>query len=121
VKVYADPILFRRAVSNLLSNALRYAAKGGEITMEAKGEADGSVTISVKNPGPGISPVHLARIFDRFYRTEPAREKSRRGAGLGLAIVRTIMRLHGGAVSVASNEFTVFTLRFPPAPAAARV
>lgn len=121
VKVYADPILFRRAVSNLLSNALRYAAKGGEIAMEAKGEADGSVTISVKNPGPGISPVHLTRIFDRFYRTEPAREKSRHGAGLGLAIVRTIMRLHGGAVSVASNEFTVFTLRFPPAPAAARV
>lgn len=121
VKVYADPILFRRAISNLLSNALRYSAKGGEIVIEARSETDGSVTVAVKNPGPGISPEHLTRIFDRFYRIEPAREKSRDGAGLGLAIVRTIMRLHGGAVSVAStpNEFTVFTLRFPAAPGAA--
>jgi two-component system heavy metal sensor histidine kinase CusS len=121
VKVYADPILFRRAISNLLSNALRYSAKGGEISMEAKSEADGSVTIAVRNSGPGISPEHLTRIFDRFYRIESAREKSRDGSGLGLAIVRTIMRLHGGAVSAAStpNEFTVFILRFPPAPGAA--
>ena len=89
--------------------------------MEAKSEADGSVTIAVRNSGPGISPEHLTRIFDRFYRIESAREKSRDGSGLGLAIVRTIMRLHGGAVSVAStpNEFTVFTLRFPAAPGAA--
>ena len=120
-KVRADPLLFRRAVSNLLSNALRHTAGGGRIVMAAARNADGSVTVAVKNPGPGIAAEHTARIFDRFYRVDPAREKSSEGAGLGLAIVRTIMQLHGGSVSVTSEPggTTTFALWFPAAAAAA--
>jgi two-component system heavy metal sensor histidine kinase CusS len=71
----------------------------------------------VTNDGPGIPPQHLARIFDRLYRVESSRERSTDGAGLGLAIVNSIMDLHRGTVSVASppGGLTVFTLRFPPA------
>ncbi len=116
-KVHADPLLFRRAVSNLLSNALQHTASGNEIVMTARADAGGAVTISVANRGAGIAPEHLERIFDRFYRADPARGKSSQGSGLGLAIVQSIMRLHGGTVSVASaiNGMTEFTLRFPAA------
>ena len=69
--VRADPLLFRRAISNLLSNALRYTADGGIIMMEVVRNADGSTTVAVKNPGPGIAAEHITRIFDRFYRVDP--------------------------------------------------
>ena len=120
-KVWADPLLFRRAVSNLLSNALRYTANGELILMQAAANADGSTSVTVRNPGPGIAAEHIPQIFDRFYRADPAREKHSEGAGLGLAIVRTIMQMHGGSVSATStpDEFTVFTLQFPAAPRAA--
>lgn len=117
-RVYADPTMFRRAISNLLSNALRYSGKNTEIVMETKSGMDGAATLSVRNPGPAIPPEHLTRIFDRFYRIEQSRVKSSEGSGLGLAIVKTIMQLHGGTVSVdcTSDGLTVFTLWFP-APA----
>jgi two-component system heavy metal sensor histidine kinase CusS len=117
--VHADALLFRRAVTNLLSNALRHTAGGGEIVMTARSEADGSVAIIVANPGPGIEAEHRGRIFDRFYRADPSRGKSSQGAGLGLAIVRSIMQLHGGGVDVvsAAGGLTEFTLHFPPAAA----
>jgi two-component system, OmpR family, heavy metal sensor histidine kinase CusS len=115
-KIFADPLLFRRAIGNLLSNALRHTPRGGEIVLEVKSEPRGATTAVVMNPGPGIPPQHLARIFDRLYRVESAREKTTEGVGLGLAIVKSIMELHRGTVSVESTpgEFTAFTLRFPP-------
>ena len=120
-KIFADPLLFRRAIGNLLSNALRYTPRGGEIVLEVKPEPGGAITAAVTNPGPGIPPQHLAKIFDRLYRVESSREKTTEGSGLGLAIVKSIMELHRGTVSVESTpgEFTVFTLRFPVAPGAA--
>lgn len=113
--IRGDPILFRQAISNLLSNAIRHSRKGGEIVMAAEADGDGSVTVSVANSGSGIPREHLHRIFDRFYQVEPSREKSSAGVGLGLALVKTIMRLHGGSVGVVSeiNSLTIFTLRFP--------
>ena len=115
-KLWADPLLFRRVINNLLSNALRYPEGGQVIRLEAVESADGSVAISVANPGAGIPPAHLTRIFDRFYRADLARERSGEGTGLGLSIVRTIMQLHGGSVSASSDPggMTVFTLKFPP-------
>ena len=85
--------------------------------LEVKPEPGGGTTATVMNPGPGIPPQHLARIFDRLYRVESSREKTTEGAGLGLAIVKSIMELHRGTVSVKSTPggLTVFTLRFPPA------
>lgn len=112
----ADPILFRRAVHNLLANAIRYTPPGGEIDL-ASDRKGGDVMVSVKNPGPGIEPEHLPHLFDRFYRTDRARSDSATSAGLGLAIVQSIARLHGGRVEVESRVggTTVFRLLFPAA------
>ncbi|MDE1146021.1 MAG: heavy metal sensor histidine kinase [Azospirillaceae bacterium] len=114
----ADADLFRRAVSNLLANALRYTAAGGTVTISAGVEADGTRRITVANPGAPIPPQHLDRLFDRFYRVDPSRTGATGSTGLGLAIVRTIMDLHGGIATVASDGGgTRFDLRFPPHPA----
>ncbi len=116
-KIFADPLLFRRAIGNLLSNALRHTPRGGEIVLKVKPEPGGGVATVVTNPGPGI-PAHLLnRIFDRLYRIESSRQKTTEGAGLGLAIVKSIMDLHRGTVSVESvpDGLTAFTLHFPPA------
>jgi signal transduction histidine kinase len=75
------------------------------------------VEVSVRDNGCGIAPEHLLRIFDRFYRAEASRALDCRGTGLGLPIVRSILRLHGGTVSVQSRvgEGTTVALRFPAA------
>ncbi|WEF31705.1 heavy metal sensor histidine kinase [Pseudoduganella chitinolytica] len=116
--VHADPILLRRAVNNLVANAVRHTPRGGSVVLWARQEAGGS-RIEVRNTGGAIAPQHLAQLFDRYYRADPARGDASGAAGLGLAIVRAIMQLHGGAATAASaNGSTVFTLRFPPPPAA---
>jgi two-component system heavy metal sensor histidine kinase CusS len=115
-KVHADPSLLRRAISNLVANAIRFSPRaGGTITLSTHATADGGAEIQVSNPGPEISPHERARIFDRFYRSGPARVDSSAGSGLGLAIVRSIMQLHAGSASVeSSTDRTTFTLWFPP-------
>lgn len=112
--VYADRDLFRRAVSNLLSNALRYTPPGATLALVAMATEAG-VSVWVENPGPGIAPAHLDKVFDRFYRVDRSRSESSNSTGLGLSIVRSIMDLHGGDVLVASEVggLTRFTLRFP--------
>ena len=112
----ADPILFRRVVSNLLSNAIQYTPRGGEVTVSVTPHEGQGVEISVRDTGCGIAPEHLPRIFDRFYRTDRARLDNPQGAGLGLAIVKTIMALHGGSVAIQSEpgKGTTASLRFPP-------
>jgi two-component system, OmpR family, heavy metal sensor histidine kinase CusS len=117
----ADLELFRRAVSNLLANALRYTPRGKEIVLDAH-EAGGGVRVTVSNEGEPIAPEHLERIFDRFYRVDPSRsslpssgssQASPGSTGLGLAIVRTIMELHGGTVHAESDaRGTRFVLTF---------
>jgi two-component system heavy metal sensor histidine kinase CusS len=120
-RAYADAALFRRAVGNLLSNALRHTEAGGEISMRVAIGSDGAASIAVSNPGRALPGEHRARIFERFYRAEPSRSKSGEGAGLGLAIVQTIMRLHRGTVSLVRGapDLNIFTLRFPPPGAGA--
>ncbi|MBN3764357.1 heavy metal sensor histidine kinase [Burkholderia sp. Ac-20365] len=119
----SDLELFRRAVSNLLANALRYTPRGKEIVLDAH-EVEGGVRITVSNEGAEpIAPEHLERIFDRFYRVDPSRsslpssgssQASPGSTGLGLAIVRTIMELHGGTVHAESDaRSTRFVLMFP--------
>lgn len=112
--VLADAILFRRAVSNLVANAIRYTPKGGQIQLAANADSAGT-TITVANPGPGIDSTSIPHLFDRFYRVDPARSDSASSAGLGLAIVQSVMALHGGQVSVdsAANGLTTFRLAFP--------
>lgn len=110
----ADRDLFRRALSNLISNALRYTPSGRAITVQSGRDQDG-VMVVVQNPGPGIPPEHLDKLFDRFYRVDRSRSDSARSTGLGLSIVKSIMELHGGQVTVESSPQlgTLFTLRFP--------
>lgn len=111
--VWADPDLLRRALANLLSNAVRYADAGTQITLLSQQEAAGTA-ISVENRGPVIEKQHLARLFDRFYRADASRRGSSDASGLGLSIVRSIMLLHQGSWDAASSEGTTrFTLLFP--------
>jgi two-component system heavy metal sensor histidine kinase CusS len=108
----ADSILFRRAVSNLLANAIRHTDAGGKISIQSLLEND-AVLISVEDTGCGIAEEHIGKVFDRFYRVDKAR--NHQGAGLGLAIVKSIMELHGGSVELTSQPGTgtAVTLRFP--------
>jgi two-component system, OmpR family, heavy metal sensor histidine kinase CusS len=111
--VFADPLLLRRALGNLLANAVRYAEPGTSISMTAEARADG-VALYVENRGPTIPPHHLERLFDRFYRADASRQRSSESSGLGLSIVRSIMQLHGGSWLAQSDQgVTRFTLVFP--------
>lgn len=113
-EVTADPVLFRQAVSNLLSNALNCTPRDGNVLIRAS-QNNGSFNIFMSDTGCGIAPEHLPRIFDRLYRVDSARSQNPNGAGLGLAIVKSIMMLHGGSVEARSaiGKGTTFTLTFP--------
>jgi len=113
VRIHADPILFRRAVNNLVSNAIRHTPRGGVVRLSAEQPAQG-LEVSVENSGPGIAPEHIPYIFDRYYRADPARSAATHSAGLGLSIVRAIMRLHGGEILAQSTPGTRtrFCMRF---------
>ena len=92
-----DPERVHQVVANLLDNAVRYSPAGGTVELRAsRGRA--SVTIEVSDDGPGISEEDLTRVFERFYRADPARSSKEGGAGLGLAIARWIVDLHGGEI-----------------------
>lgn len=111
-QIYADPDLFERAVGNLLDNALRFTAKHGSIRVAvSKHNSDFEVTVS--DNGCGIAAEHLPRVFDRFYRAESSRSSD--GAGLGLALVKSIVDLHGGSAVIESNvgRGTTIKMIFP--------
>ncbi len=113
-----DRLMLRRAVGNLLSNALRYAPPGSRVTVkivESKRGSAENVSLSVGNTGPEIESEMLSRLFDRFFRADKSRvHPDADGAGLGLPITRAIVEAHGGSVYVASSvDETWFTLIFP--------
>ncbi|MCL5745487.1 MAG: heavy metal sensor histidine kinase [Acidobacteria bacterium] len=113
-----DRTLFQRAVGNLVQNAVAHSPREGEVRVEASA-SESRLVVSVIDTGEGIPAEHLPRVFDRFYRADPARPRHRGGTGLGLAIVQSIARLHGGTVDITSQigRGTSVTLRFaPPAP-----
>jgi two-component system heavy metal sensor histidine kinase CusS len=113
IQLRADPSLLRRAVSNLVSNALAHADAESVIALRAY-QTGGYVAVEVTNSGPTIPPEHIDKIFDRFYRINSSRQGSAKNMGLGLAIVRSIMELHRGKVDVVSRAgLTTFTLYFP--------
>lgn len=116
--VRADRILVQRAITNLVSNAIRHAHTGSRVRVSIKVEGQ-STQLVVTNRGEGIPQAHLERVFDRFYRVDTGRARTDGGTGLGLAIVRSIMAAHGGHVAAQSEPGgeTSFTLAFPSAPA----
>lgn len=98
-----DDALLQRAVSNLLSNATRYAQPHTTVRLDIQ-EFDGQVRLRVINQGGTIAPEHLPRLFDRFYRADPSRSDAVRNHGLGLAIVAAIARMHGGEPRADSKD-----------------
>jgi two-component system heavy metal sensor histidine kinase CusS len=108
----ADEMLFERAVNNLVENAVRHTPAGGSIEIIVVNR-DANSEVSVKDNGSGIAAEHLPRVFDRFYRADSAR--SSEGVGLGLALVKSIMDLHGGTAVIESQpgRGTTLTLTFP--------
>lgn len=112
--VTADRSLVQRAITNLLSNAIRHANIQSTIHLAIENEGE-QVTLAVTNHGDTIAPEHLDWIFDRFYRIDSGRARLDGGTGLGLAIVRSIMATHGGKVKARSSAGgeTTFTLTFP--------
>lgn len=95
--------LFRRAVTNLLQNAVQHAPRGAEIVVLVL-QQPGAIRVSVQNTGSGIAREHLSRLFDRFYRVDSSRSGSRENHGLGLAIVRAVATMHGGTVFAESDN-----------------
>lgn len=93
----ADPTAVRQVIGNLVDNAIRYTPRGGRVTVFAEREGDG-VWLGVRDTGVGIPVEHLPRIFERFYRVDPARSREAGGTGLGLSIVRHLAEAHGGRV-----------------------
>jgi two-component system heavy metal sensor histidine kinase CusS len=114
--VQGDKLMLRRAISNLLSNAIRHAPEQSKVVVRLR-QARGESSLSVENTGPAITTEHLPRLFDRFYRVDKSRvHLASDGSGLGLAITQAIMAAHGGSVTVdSSHEITRFFLRFPAA------
>lgn len=113
----ADRALLRRALSNLIDNALRFTPPGGHIRLSVQREAAG-VRLEVANDGAPIPAELLPRLFDRFFRADPARREGQaEHAGLGLAITRSIVHAHGGSIRCESaGGWTRFVLEFPLAP-----
>ena len=96
-QIEVDPVRMREVLSNLLSNALRYTPRGGSVRVGASA-SDGKVRLSVKDSGPGIAADALPHVFDRFYKSEESH-----GAGLGLAIAKSLVVAHGGEIGVTST------------------
>ncbi len=111
--VRCDAQLVSQALANLIVNAIRHS--GSKDIVVSLGGTSKAVRISVEDHGVGIPPEHVAQIFERFHRVDPARAAETGGAGLGLAIVRRIARLHGGDVTYAAAkpQGSVFAIRLP--------
>jgi len=118
-KVLGDSGQLGVALNNLVDNAIAYSSSGTGVTIAVKAR-EGIVEISVTDEGIGIAHGDLSRVFERFYRVDPARSRETGGTGLGLAIVKHIMNNHGGEVAVWSSVGvgSTFTLRLPVAGAA---
>src|SRR6185369_16277954 len=113
----ADPILFRRAMTNLLSNALRHTPSGGQIDLSVEPAGDSAVLVMVTDSGCGIGPEHLPRVCDRLYCADRRNDQLSEQSGLGLSIVKSIVELHGGSIAIDSalGKGTTVLMRFPAA------
>lgn len=115
--VDGDPDMIHQVVYNLFENAVKFTNPGGYIEVRVEQGSD-RTTVSVRNSGHGIEPDEIRMIFDRFYKTDKSRSQDKNGMGLGLYIVKTIIHLHGGEISVSSivDQYTQFTFWIPRQP-----
>jgi two-component system heavy metal sensor histidine kinase CusS len=113
--VTADPVLFNRAIINLISNSIKYCKENGEVKILLKQTGNNSTEIEIIDNGIGIASEHISKVFDRFYQVDVSRANSIKGTGLGLSIVKSIMELHNGTINIRSeiNKGTSIKLIFP--------
>jgi heavy metal sensor kinase len=114
VMVYADRVILRQAIVNVIDNAVKYSSLGGAISVRVS-QCGSEATVEVTDSGPGIAPEHRVHIFERFYRVDKGRSRESGGAGLGLAIVKWSVEAHEGQVSLVCGENggCTFCLRLP--------
>jgi signal transduction histidine kinase len=105
-QVAIDPVRLREVLSNLLANALRYTPRGGSVRVSAT-SSDGHLHVAVRDTGPGIAADALPHVFDRFYKSDESR-----GAGLGLAIAKSLVEAHGGEISATTEPGQGTEMRF---------
>jgi len=117
--VRGDRVKFGQVFINLLTNAIKFNREGGSVTIAARRGRAGFVDVEVKDTGVGIAPDEVSRIFERFYQTESGAGRRYEGTGIGLSIVRDILRLHGCSIQVASEQGkgSVFSFTLPLARA----
>jgi signal transduction histidine kinase len=101
--IYVDPDRIFQVLANLVSNAIRHTPAGGAVTMSSKLTATNRIQLVVSDTGSGIPVEDLPRIFDRFYRVDDSRHGGEGESGLGLAIAKSIVEMHGGSISAASD------------------
>lgn len=120
--VYGDQDLLHQVVYNLIENAVKFTNPGGYISVQVTDGID-RTTVVIENSGQGIAPEELPRIFERFYKTDKSRSKDKNGMGLGLYIVRTILKLHGGDIAVSSvaGQSCRFEFYIPKPPEAPKL
>ena len=94
-----DRLVLREALTNVLDNAIKYSPPGSTVAIRVARD-DGRIVVAVRDQGPGVAPEHRERIFDRFFRVDASRSRSDGGAGLGLAIARWAVEVHGGTIAV---------------------
>lgn len=112
-EVVGDRLMLRRALSNLLSNAIRHTPQGETIEVGVQQDGD-QILLTVSNPGEPIPPDQLPLVFERFHRADPSRFRQSDGSGLGLSITRSIVEAHGGHIELGSDATrTVFTIMLP--------
>ncbi|MBU8811713.1 sensor histidine kinase [Mycolicibacterium goodii] len=117
-QLWADEQRLSQVLGNLLDNALRHTPSGGSVELSCVRD-DHRVKIAVADTGDGIAAEHLGRVFERFYRSDVARDREHGGAGLGLAIAKALVEGHGGSITVASagpNAGATFTVHLPITP-----
>lgn len=115
--VLADPDRIGQVLGNLLDNALRHTPAGAGVTLACR-RHDRWIEFVVADSGEGIAPEHLAHVFDRFYRADTARDRTRGGSGIGLSISRALVEAHGGTLTASSpgpGRGATFTVRLSPA------
>lgn len=112
--VYGDQDLLHQVVYNLIENAVKFTNPGGRITFSVTNGID-RTSVVIENTGPGIAPEDLPMVFDRFYKGDKSRSRDKNGMGLGLYLVRTIVKLHGGNIGVSSvqGEYCRFEFFLP--------
>ena len=114
VEIWADPVQLEKAVSNLLSNALKFTPTGGTVRVSVEVGTE-AASITVRDNGPGIPAADLPHVFDRFHQSDGADRLAEPGTGIGLALAREVAELHGGAIRVESEEGfgSLFVLSLP--------